>query len=370
MTLSSRSIFAGAALGAMMAASTALAAESDNSSRLDKLGQGIQNIGQNIGRRLDVTQLFGHRDPEEDAAGREASASSVRIDRLENQIRALNGQVEELQHNVRRLEEQLRRAQEGAASAPPPQAPRVAATPETSLPGPSSISPVGPRRNDALDPGPTPGASGGTRHNDAFDAGSNPNAPGAPRPLGSTPPSAPLPASASANGPDLRSPGAPLDLVHGRLDAPAPPPAVPPTPGPSAALSPTPTAPQTPRDEFDLAVAKLRQGEYEAAEVGFAGFLTRNPKSRLAPQAIFNLGESYFLRKRYREAAEKYLEITAKHSASPQGPEAMLRLGQSLHEIGANEQACASFGEIAVKYPGAPARVKEIAQQESKKVRC
>ncbi len=48
----------------------------------------------------------------------------------------------------------------------------------------------------------------------------------------------------------------------------------------------------------------------------------------------------------------------------------MLRLGQSLHEIGANEQACASFGEIAVKYPGASARVKEIAQQESKKVRC
>ncbi|WP_159729182.1 tol-pal system protein YbgF [Methylosinus sp. Ce-a6] len=356
MILSSRPIFAGALLGVVMIAGSAFAAESTEGLRLDRIGQGIQNIGQNIGRRLDVTQLFGQRVPEEDAAAREASAASVRIDRLENQIRLLNGLVEELQHNMRRLEDQLRRAQESAALPPlaaqQQQAPRVA--PEAPpLPGPAAISP------------------GGLRRGDAFDPGANPNAPGAPRPLGATPPSAPLPAAgaagATAGAADLRSPGAPLDLTHGRLGETPP---AEPAPGPSAALSPAATPPQTPKDEFDLAVAKLRQGEYEAAETGFAGFLTRNPKSRLAPQAIFNLGESYFLRKRYREAAEKYLEITAKHPSAPQGPEAMLRLGQSLHEIGANEQACASFGELPVKYPGAPARVKEIAQQESKKVRC
>lgn len=358
MKLSSRSIFVGAVLGVVMAAGAAFAAEPENNGpRLDKIGQGLQNIGQNIGRRLDVTQLFGHRDPEEDAAGREASAASVRIDRLENQIRSLNGLVEELQHSVRRLEDQLRRSQENAAGLPPAagpaQPPRAVAAPEAPPPGPGAVSPVGQRRGDAFDPS------------------LNPNAPGAPRPIGATPPSPPLPAG-GVGASDLRSPGAPLDLTHGRLGE-APPPAAP-APAPpaatSAALSPAATPPQTPRDEFDLAVSKLRQGEYEAAETGFAGFLTRNPKSRLAPQAIFNLGESYFLRKRYREAAEKFLEITAKHASSPQGPEAMLRLGQSLHEIGANEQACASFGEIAVKYPGAPARVKEIAQQESKKVRC
>ncbi|CAN2532438.1 Cell+division+coordinator+CpoB [Methylocapsa aurea] len=358
MILWSRPIFVAAVLGVVMAAGAAFAADSsDNGPRLDGLGQGIWNIGQNIGRRLDVTQLFGRRDPEEDSAGREASAASVRIDRLENQIRALNGLVEELQHSVRRLEDQLRRTQENAAAGPPPSgaAPQRSATPEAPLPGPTAISPVGPRRGDAFDPN------------------LNPNAPGAPRPIGATPPSAPLPAAATGAGApaaDLRSPGAPLDLTHGRLGEAPPPAEAAPLPGPSTALSPVPTAPQTPKDEFDLAVSKLRQGEYEAAEIGFAGFLTHNPKSRLAPQAIFNLGESFFLRKRYREAAEKYLEITAKHPSAPQGPEAMLRLGQSLHEIGANEQACASFGEIAVKYPGASARVKEIAQQESKKVRC
>lgn len=347
MSLSSRPVFAAALLSVAMAAGSAFAVESNEGPRLDRIGQGIQNIGQNIGRRLDVTQLFGRRDPEEDAAAREASAASVRIDRLENQIRVLNGLVEELQHGMRRLEDQLRRAQESAAvGAPPPsqQSARVAA--EAPPPGPAVVSPVGPRRGDAFDPA------------------ANPNAPGAPRPIGTTPPSAPLPAAGAS---DLRSPGAPLDLTHGRLGE-APP--AEPAPGASAALSPSPSPPQTPRDEFDLAVTKLRQGEYEAAEIGFAGFLTRNPKSRLAPQAIFNLGESFFLRKRYREAAEKYLEITAKHPNAPQGPEAMLRLGQSLHEIGANEQACASFGELPVKYPSAPARVKEIAQQESKKVRC
>ena len=131
------------------------------------------------------------------------------------------------------------------------------------------------------------------------------------------------------------------------------------------------TAPQTPRDEFDVALSRLRLGEYEAAEKGFSGFLdarTRRASSRRRRSSIS--ARAYFLRERHREAAEKFLEISTKYPASPQAPEAMLRLGQSLHAIGAKEQACASFSEIAVKYPGASARVKEAAQRESRKDQC
>jgi tol-pal system protein YbgF len=336
-----RILLAAAALGAAL---PAVGAEPEGGMRLDRLGQGLQNLG----RRLDVTQLFDHAPREEDegaAAAREAAAASVRIDRLESQIRSLNGQVEELHHLVRRLEDQLRRTQDGPAAAPP-RASSVATEPSGPLPASA------------------PAATGGLRRGDAFDPGRDPSAPGAPRPLGSTPPSAPLPAGTAS---DLRSPGAPLDITHGLA-------ATPPIPAPAApaqtAAIPPAALPQSPRDEFDLALARLRLGEYEAAEKGFSEFLARNAKSKLAPQAIFHLGESFYLRARHREAAEKFLEISTKYPASPQAPEAMLRLGQSLNAIGAKEQACASFSEIAVKFPSASARVKEAAQRESRKVQC
>ncbi|MBY6240529.1 tol-pal system protein YbgF [Methylosinus sp. Sm6] len=343
-----RKLLAAAALGAALSSGSA-GAETDGVARL---GQGLQSLG----RRLDVTQLFDRspREPEDEgmSGSREAAAAGVRMDRLESQIRSLNGQVEELQHQIRRLEEQLRRSTD-AAAAPP----RGASEPSGPLaaPGPATI-----------------GGTGSLRRGDAFDPGRDPSAPGAPRPLGTTPPSAPLaaggPGGAAAS--DLRSPGAPLDLTHGYSSGPAAPTlaAAPTPPAPAAAVAPT--APQSPRDEFDVALSRLRLGEYEAAEKGFAGFLGKNGKSKLAPQAIFYLGESFFLRERHREAAEKFLEISTKFPTSPQAPEAMLRLGQSLHAIGAKEQACASFGEIAVKYPGAPARVKEAAQRESRKDQC
>lgn len=360
----SRPVLAIIAFGAALAAGSALGAEADNSTRIERLGQGIQNIG----RHLDVTQLF-NRPPEPDDiapnASNEASATSVRLDRLESQLRSLNGLVEQLQHDVRRLEEQLRRTSDAAGA--PAQTPQrgPAAAPDPALAG-AGVG-VGSNAN-------------GLRRGDAFDPGRDSNAPGSPRPLGTTVPSAPLavgpthPAGASAPPApavsDLRSPGAPLDLTHGRLTDVPPAPEVPAPPPQVAGVAAIPTAPQTPRDEFDLAVAHLRQGEYEAAEKGFSGFLAKNSRSKLAPQATFDLGESFFLRERHREAAEKFLEISTKYPTSPQAPEAMLRLGQSLHAIGAKEQACASFSEIAVKYPSAPARVKEAAQRESKKVQC
>ncbi|HEY8262235.1 MAG TPA: tol-pal system protein YbgF [Methylosinus sp.] len=340
-----RILFAVTALGAAL---PAFGAESAGGMRLDRLGQGLQNLG----RRLDVTQLFDHSPREEDdgaSAARDAAAASVRMDRLESQIRSLNGQVEELQHLVRRLEDQLRRAQEGAAGAPPPRGGGVSTEPSGALPPSVPIT-----------------TGGALRRGDAFDPAHDPAAPGAPRPLGSTPPSAPLPAGTAS---DLRSPGAPLDLTHGLAGAPPAP--APTAPTQTAAIPPAAAAlPQSPRDEFDLALARLRLGEHEAAERGFTEFLARNGKSKLAPQAIFYLGESFYLRQRHREAAEKFLEISTKYPSSPQAPEAMLRLGQSLNAIGAKEQACASFSEIAVKYPSASARVKDAAQRESRKVQC
>jgi tol-pal system protein YbgF len=273
--------------------------------------------------------------------------ASLKVDRLERELRQMTGRVEELQHDVDVLKEQLRGGRQDAAY------PSVAS--------PSGAAPVN---------APTPAAG---RRGDAFDPSTSPSAAGAPRLLGTTTPSAPLTSTAATPrgaSPAVREAGAPLDLTQGRLKGD---PNGSAAPGPAALLNSgesTVDNPASPKDDYDRALGSLRSGQYESAEKGFSEFLTKNPKSRLAATATYNLAESYFLRGRHREAAEKYLEISTKYAQSAQAPEAMLRLGQSLHALGAREQACASFSELGVKYPNASAKIKDAATRESKKIQC
>ena len=130
------------------------------------------------------------------------------------------------------------------------------------------------------------------------------------------------------------------------------------------------TAPKSAREEFDIALAYLKQRAYEDAEKGFTRFLEKNPKNKLASDAIYYLGDSFYLRGRQREAAEQYLKISTQYADSPRAPAALLRLGQSLNALGAKEQACATYGEISRKYPDAPAMVKAGAEREVKRAQC
>jgi len=279
--------------------------------------------------------------------GAESKAASdpettVRMDRLERELRRLTGQNEELQHRVQLLEDQLRAAK--------PE-PRAEAAPHGSTTPPPAVQTTSP-------PAATPGAG---KRSDAFDPAAQPSAPGAPKPLGTTAPSAPIDAAERrGSAAPVREAGQPLDIAHGRLvgDKPAP-----------AEIAAAPAIP-VPKQEYDQAVAALRAGKYEEAERSLAAFLSKNGKGKLAAAATFNLGESFFLRGRHREAAEKYLEISTKYGDSPQAPEAMLRLGQSLSAMGAKEQACASYSEINAKFPKAASRIREAAQRESKKIQC
>ena len=218
---------------------------------------------------------------------------------------------------------------------------------------------------------------------DAFDPSQDPGAPGAPRPLGSLAPAAttnPAGERHDESGPaglDRNEPGAPLDLSNGRSRM-AGLPQTPPMAGAGISASGIATpggtviamAPNPAKEEFDIALGYFKQKAYENAEKGFAGFLEKNPKNKMASDAIYYLGESFYQRGRQPEAAEQYLKISTQYANSPRAPEALLRLGQSLNALGAKEQACATYGEIARKYPNAPATVKTGAEREAKRAKC
>ena len=278
----------------------------------------------------------------------DAAGLVVRINRLEEELRQANGRIEELENAQRRLEAQLQKFRQdvefrfGDRSGGAP--------PESDV----AEAPLAPDQ---------PGVAPRPRRSDAFDPNADPNAPGAPRPLGTTSPSAPLvresPAPLAREQPAA---GAPLEL--GKGPPPAPQPSGPTIVGSGVAML------DQPREQFNAALQAFQAGQYPEAETGFKAFLAANPAHRLTPDAIFYIGETYLQRSRPREAAEQYLKVTTDYSKSSRAPESMVRLGQTLAALGNSEQACATLGEFGKRYPTASASVKKLAEHESAKDHC
>jgi tol-pal system protein YbgF len=338
-----------------------------------RIAQGYGRPPGEIGAPADIP----YEGEPQDGTQQDSSALLVRIGRLESQMRQVSGQIERMQFETGRLAEQLKKFQEdvdfrlreggapGAPVAKPPQ--KRSEAPETQIHGDDRGQPQGAAT-----------ASSRTKaRGDAFDPSQNPGAPGAPRPLGSLAAPAsghPVGGRPNENGPaelNRNDPGAPLDLSNSHSRQAGPPP-TPPIASASAPASGTviAVAPHSAKEEFDIALGYFKQRAYENAEKGFAGFLEKNPKNKLASDATYYLGESFYQRGRQPEAAEQYLKISTQYANSPRAPEALLRLGQSLNALGAKEQACATYGEIARKYPDAPATVKTGAEREAKRAQC
>ncbi len=272
----------------------------------------------------------------------EAAELVLRVNRLEQELRQANGRIEELENAEHRLEAQLQKFRQdvefrlGDRSEGAPPEPDVAEAPL------SPTEPAAPQR---------------PRKSDAFDPDADPNAPGAPRPLGTTSPSAPLVREAPA-----APAGAPLEL--GKAAPPAAPAGGPMIVGSGVAML------DQPRDQFNAALQAFQAGQYPEAEAGFKAFLAANPSHRLSADAVFYIGETYLQRSRPREAAEQYLKVTTDYSRSSRAAESMVRLGQTLAALGNAEQACATLTEFGKRYPTASASVKKLAERESAKDHC
>jgi tol-pal system protein YbgF len=310
------------------------------------------------------------------ASAQDAADAIVRLNRLESQFRQISGQMEQLQYENRQLKEQLRkfqedvefRFQEGRGG--------------SARPAPSTTTPARPAQPQAA-PSTQPPAQP-QRRSDLFDPSEAPDAPGAPRPLGSTPPSAPLaeagrpmslPGGQMAGIGDLieqdDADGEPLDVNPNDRTAALPQGGLPQgaiseRPGPSVAA----TSIGNPRSDFDAAYASFSQKQYDQAEMGFRRFLQSNPRDKLVPEATFWLGETYLQRSRYREAAEQFLNVSAEHPDAAKAPDALLRLGISLNGLGAKDRACAVFSELDRKYPQASAAVRQTSEREQKRIKC
>ena len=278
---------------------------------------GAQGYGQGYGQgynqgygRPPAPVGGGYDDDGRGGGSDDAAGLTVRIDKLENQMRQLNGQIEQLQFANRRLEDQLKKFEgdvdfrlqdlgHAGGGAKPQRRGDVGdgTTPPTSA------------AVDVAPPAAAP-APARARRGDAFDPAADPAAVGAPRPIGSLPATG---ASREAALADAGGGDAPLDLSGGRLRGSAGAAGAPPVPlnaggtapRPGAAPTVTPgdtviagAAPSGPKEEFDQALGYYKDKQYDTAEKGFAALIQKNPKARIAPDAIYYLGETYYQRGR------------------------------------------------------------------------
>lgn len=328
--------------------------------------------------------VLAQQDPDQDEIVPDQAADPsqvlLRVGRLETEIRGLRGRVEELQHQNDQLQDTLRKLSQdvdfrfqdlqdhgGGAPAPGRPAPAQrrgdAAAPDVTVPAAPAVAAVAPPRPDTgvyvpLKP---------SRSSDAFDPAADPTAPGAPKPLGTTAPSAPLAAARAAS--------APLDLMRSQAGTPA-------DAGPSVIAAPPgarglPDAasvaslvPGGTRDEFQANLGLYKQGQYDTAATGLQSFVQKYPRDRMVPDAVYLMGESFSHLGRHREAAEQFLRLSTDYPKAPRAPDALLRLGVSLDALGAKEQACATFQEVTRKYPAASPDVRSGVDREMKRAHC
>lgn len=126
----------------------------------------------------------------------------------------------------------------------------------------------------------------------------------------------------------------------------------------------------TAKEMYDTALALLKKGQYEKAEVTFLEFMKKNPDSELVGNANYWLGETYYVRGRYEQAAGIFADGLSKYKSNPKAPDNMLKLGLTLKRLKQNEASCTAFKNLAKEFPKASQNLKDRAKEEAEKLAC
>ncbi|MDB5361361.1 MAG: ygbF [Rhodospirillales bacterium] len=301
-------------LAALPFSGPASAQDRSTSDRLDRLERDLNQVQ----RQLYRNEVPTSGPPGVPATGDGSAAlnADIRMDQLEQQMRALTGQVEEAQNGVAELKNRLDKQSQdneqrfgalehpGGGGAAPTDTP-VAAAPRGGRP----VSPSG--------------------------AG-NPDLP-------------------PSTGGFLGAPG------QGGAPAAAPP--------PGKAVSATlPNGSAT--DQYNYAFGLLRSQDYPAAESAFSQFVQKHPQDELAGNAQYWLGETFFVRNDYNSAAAAFAKGYQQYPKSPKAQDNLLKLGVSLGNVGKKQEACFAFAKLEKDFPSLAPANKERATREKQRLGC
>lgn len=298
-------------------------------------------------------QLFGHGESKSRPSATvenpriqlvQSADPTVRIQELQEEIRALTGRVEEMSFQLLQMQEQMRKTQEdnefrfqelekgGVRKSGALDKPVDAGQPQDSV---ASII-TAPQGGD-IPATVAPGAAPAETELGSIELDKNG-----------------MPLTASING----KPAGNSAALPGVATVP-----VPQTPSQSASLN-------SEGDIYQVAYGHVLSGDYRIAEDEFKTFVNQYPKSKKAADAHFWLGEAQYSQGKFNDAAKTFLDAHQAYGTSPKAPEMLLKLGMSLAALDNKDTACATMREVSKRYPQASRAVLNKVASEQKRLAC
>jgi tol-pal system protein YbgF len=124
------------------------------------------------------------------------------------------------------------------------------------------------------------------------------------------------------------------------------------------------------QESYDAAYRQLSNRDFAAAEAGFKDFLVRFPASPRAGNAAYWLGETHYVRQDMEQAAIAFAQAYQQFPQSDKAPDSLLKMGMSLGALGRTQEACVTYGELLSRFPQAPQTIRGRAERESQTLRC
>ena len=121
------------------------------------------------------------------------------------------------------------------------------------------------------------------------------------------------------------------------------------------------------QQEYDVAFALLKQGQYERAGKRFRDFIRAHPKSPLADNAQYWVGESAYVVRNFKQALSEFSKVLQSHPDSPKAPDAMLKVGYCYYELADWAKARETLNQVVTRFPSTP--VARSAEQRLAKMK-
>jgi tol-pal system protein YbgF len=122
------------------------------------------------------------------------------------------------------------------------------------------------------------------------------------------------------------------------------------------------------QQDYDLALAILREGRYDEANMAFNKFLGSYPNSRLASNASYWLGETYYVTREFDRAETAFRDLVSRYPRSSKIPDSRLKIGYILYEKKDWAGARRELSGVVSDYPGTTAaRLADNRLQRMKK---
>lgn len=111
---------------------------------------------------------------------------------------------------------------------------------------------------------------------------------------------------------------------------------------------------ETEKDQYDTALALLKNDKFAEAEEKFAKFIEQHPKSTLKENAVFWHAETFYRREDFSQAAIFYLKSYKEYPKGPKAADSLFKLSLSLGSINKLKEACSIIDKLEAEFPNRP----------------